>query len=652
MITEISLPSDFSEARKSELIGYLCDKYKEATDARSSQVDSDYQRWINNYEAVPKQQRRNFPFTNASNLVIPLGQIHCDILEARILGFIYAVHPFYSVKSWPPTGKYQWSSALSQWLDFKMNYVWMWAPQIRSILGRSLRGGTCTTKLTLATKSYIQVTPGEGSAKLQEQEISRDCMYLDPIPFEDFAPYPFRANTLRDVQIKFQTLRLTKEEVERRKVRGIWDAIASEKLLTGYSETSEKTQTQQQTEQSAGVEPKKAQVPFVAVEAHLDYDLGGGKLHQLVITFDPKSKLLLKGIFNTIPRGLDNFIDFRLFPRDDCYFGYSLMQRLEMFQEEVSSIHNDRRNSNIVSSIPGFKKKRYADTPSPSSEWYVGKVWELENMDDLELLQFNKNYSDLISEENQSMQLAERISGISPHMQGFGAGVMQGKRGIYNASGTLALMQEGNRRVDIYLKDLRTGFSQVGKLTYLLLRENGINPSETNGYPDLQQALAQAEKVSDENMFFELAASTASTNREADRTAYLMMSQLLERYYSSIIAAATQVVQLQAMKAPPALIQLFLAILGGAHDVANHLLDAFDYQDKSKALPDARQLLLAGLAGGQNAGSQPNAEGNPGPAIGMAGPDLEGLSQMLASVAAGGGSSPSGPETERGPITQ
>jgi hypothetical protein len=629
-----------SAEKVAELVGYLSTKYEEATTARSSQVESDYDRWINNYEAKPAQTRRNFPFPNASNLIIPLGQIHCDILEARLLGFMMAVRPFYTIRTWPPEGRYEWQSALSQWLDYKLNYVWMWLPQFRSILGRTLRGGTVTAKVTLNPRKYIIVRPGTGGERMVESEVTQNQLCLDPIPFRDFAPYPFTANSLRDVQIRFHTLRFTKEETERRVRETRWRKEEGDKFLAGPTES--KTSTQTQIESSAGVEPRVTQQPFEAVEAHLEYPIANtGKYYDIWCTFDPKQKLCLQLIYNPNPRNLDSFVDFRLFPRDDCYYAYSLMQRLEAFQEESSAIHNDRRNSNLVSGVPGWKKKKYADTPNAATEWFPGKVFELENMDDLEILQFQKNYTDLISEEKQTEELADRVSGVSPPMQGFGAGVMQGKRGIYNAAGTLAMLQEGNRRVDIYLKHARDGFGHVGKLAYLLYRQAGVDKSEIANYPLLEAAFNATEPETDENLFFEITASSSSTNREADRTAFMMMSQILERYYVSIMQAAAQVAQLQVTAPKHPLIQLYLAILDGAHSVASHLLDAFDYSDKRRALPNAREILLGKSAeGGTPSGSGtapgPESGGAPEAAGGTQGPDLSRMAEVLAGLATSG----------------
>src|SRR4051812_41465715 len=86
-------------------------------------------------------------------------------------------------------------------------------------------------------------------------------------------------------------------------------------------------------------------------------------------------------------------------------------------------------------------------------------------MDDLEPLLLQANYNSLVEEENALLALAERYSGNPPPTQGFGSG-SQGKRGVYNSQGTLALLSEGNRRLDLILKRVRTPFHKLGRLTY------------------------------------------------------------------------------------------------------------------------------------------------------------------------------------------
>src|SRR5207245_2990740 len=110
--------------------------------------------------------------------------------------------------------------------------------------------------------------------------------------------------------------------------------------------------------------------------------------------------------------------------------------------------------------VPGWKKKKYAETPDPSSEWYPGCTMTLDDMDDLNPIQFNVTYNAMIEEERYVDYEAERTTGISGAQQAFGAG-QSGKRGIYNTGGTLAMLTESTRRLDIYIKRLRYPLHRV-----------------------------------------------------------------------------------------------------------------------------------------------------------------------------------------------
>src|SRR5258708_36690636 len=52
-------------------------------------------RWRRVYEAMPAEKTRDFPFQNASNLVVPLAGIHCDTLKARVVSAIWKTRPLW-----------------------------------------------------------------------------------------------------------------------------------------------------------------------------------------------------------------------------------------------------------------------------------------------------------------------------------------------------------------------------------------------------------------------------------------------------------------------------------------------------------------------------------------------------------------------------
>lgn len=583
-----------SNERKREISKYLNKRFSDSVTARSNQVDVKLKNWIDNYEAKPKVQVRTTPFYNASNFVPALIRMHSDILHARIYGFLYGTKPFWRPKVFSTKIKHEWYDALGEWMDFKSSGELRLPVVLDETLMQQIKTGVCTLKAPWVETSIYSMNQNSNA---QEEVVKRkEGLCIEPIPFDDFYWYPITSKSLQQVICKFHKLRFAKEEVDFRKNTAIWDKAAAELLIkTGAGNRSEgASRDSAATFNGISITPDVSR-PFCAIESWFNYELTPGKMFSLVATFNPfinshDSILRLYYNYNQDPE-LDPFVDFRLIPRDNSYVGYCIPDILEQAQEEQAQIHNSRRDANTIANVPGWKKKRFADVANPSDEWFPGKVFEMDNMDDLQPLTFTTNYNSLIEEENALLGLAERYTGISAPMQGMGAGSM-GKRGIYANSATLALLSEGNRRLDIYLKRLRYPFHKLGRIIYENYRQFRPTGEEYELAGDhgnlVQQVFSVKSPEGYRGSFFELGASDASTNKETDRTSYLLMANTMASYYKQVVEATQLVVQ--APQGSPVQ-ELLLQILDGARDLSNRILFAFDVPDRDRLLPDVRRVL-------------------------------------------------------------
>ena len=592
-IIDIPLPPD----KKKELAGYLCDKFEASVKARRNQLDDKYKRWMDNYSAKPFEDVRTTPFYRASNFVPQLIRMHTDIAAARVYGILMACKPFWNPTTLVDPLDHQILEELSSWLDFKTFQHLMFQDTLDSLIFRAFKTGTVLIKAPWTTHSYsIGTAPTEEGASYGTKDIEEEGLEIKCIPYEDFWLWPITVNNEQEAEIVFHRIRLTKEGVQHRANSGRWDKIASVKLLETPDTSSSTSSARESQAQEAGLTiTPDVDRPFSAIEAWFQYDLGQGKELRIIIVFNPfvrEAAGVLKAYFNYYEKEKHCFVGIRPMPREDLAYGYSLPEILEQSQEEQAQIHNARRDSNLIANMPGWKKRKYAEVPNPATEWYPGKVFELEDMDDLQPLTFPTTYNSLIEEENFLLQLSERYSGISPPMQGYGAGTLQGKRGIYSSMGTMAMLAEGNRRIDVYIRRMRTPFHRLGNLIYQSYKGFQPEGQEFQALGERGQNIKKTFKFKEpdgfKGYFFEIGASTASANKEVDRTNLLLMSNTMAGYYRQIVEAAQGAAQLP--KGHP-LQELIFQVLDGAKDLADRLLFYFDIGDRKKLIPDIRKVF-------------------------------------------------------------
>lgn len=635
--------------------GLLVDKFSAAVKARQNQLDGNYKRWMDNYNAKPYEAVRSTPFYRASNFVPQLIRMHTDILHARTWGICIGTRPFWKCKMLPE-GPHEMLDSLNDQMETWSHNANLYSALDSGLL-RAFKTGVVTLKGPWVEDEYYLGVSAKDSKGQSAKKISKEGVQFRPLPFDDFYPYPITANSLKEVTMKFHRIRLSKEEVEYRMHRGWWNETAGKILLAGANSVASSPGKDARESQSneAGIALSiDVDRPFTAIECWYDYELQNGKIYKLVTTFNPflgaSKEGLLRRHYNYYSTGIDPFVDLRPMPREDLYYGYNIPEMLEQSQEEQAQVHNSRRDSNSMT-IPGWKKKRYADVPNPSTEWYPGKCFELDDMADLEMITPSVQYNAMIDEERHIMSLAETYTGAGQPLQAAGSGIMQGKRGIYNSGGTLALLAEGNRRLDIYIKRMRgeinspTGFHGLGNLLYQ--SNKGFRPDgpEYKVSGERGQALQKIfaldeDKAGYDGLFFEAAASDAGANRETERTSLLLMANTMAAYYKQVVEIAGVVGQMQGDNP---IKSTMLMVLDGARDLANRLLFSFDVPDRKRLVPDIRKVLEGGAGGpqGQPGTPEPAQPGGMQDSPGsLSEPNLQDLSARLATLTGGSNGAP------------
>lgn len=634
-IQSLSLTPD----RKKELTNYLLSTFWASVRARSEQVDSRYRRWLENYSAKPKEETRTTPFYNASNFVPQLIRMNTDIMHARLMGLLFAPKPFWRPHYFVNNGvvSYKHTEALAEFYDsLAFNAIKLFEP-VDLTLHTTTKVGTGVLKAPWIQDSYW-IGGGKLEGGVEGKEIKTEGLKLFSVDYDDFWAWPITSQCIADCEIVFHRVRLTREEVEFRKASPLysWDSAACETLLTTPDQPSSSPAREAEA-RSAGVTlTTDVSRPFNVVEAWLRYSITNepSKRYCIICTFNPigiAETALLRGIYNYYPTGTNPFIDFRLNHRAGLFHGVGFAELLEQAQEEQAQIHNSRRDANTIVNVPGWKKKKYAGIPNPATEWYPGKVFELENMDDMEPLVFGVSYNSMIEEESYLLQLAERYTGVTAPMQGAGTGSLSGKRGIYNTGGTLALIAEGNRRIDLYTKRLRYPFHRLGSLIFQSYRDFRPNGPELEAMGSTGQLVKELFKLRESpdfpHLFFDIGASDGSANKETDRTALLLMANTMASYYRQVVEAASVISQIPDPNHP--LAKILLSVLDGARDLANRLLSVYDVGDRKSLLVDVRELMGGSPEAGAEAAS---SRGMPATEEDVSGGELQSLSTRLAAL--------------------
>lgn len=612
-----------------DLESYLVEHFRRVKEGRDRQVDHLYSKWSENYDAIPAEKVRKVPFHKASNFVVPIIRIFVDTGVARTQGAIWSTNPLVAVSGFPNDAREGGES----YLDRKARYEWGYYKLLNAVQMRGLKYGTAVTKIGWESRQTQYVTSLAGGIQSEPVDLFTGP-WAKPIPFEDFFVYPIESDELEDAVVKYHLIRYP-EEFARRMLsendgkagRPRWK-LTTQELETALRMISEQKREKQQME--AGVEQVNYR-EFHAVECYLDWEIAG--VHYPVIAFlQPDIGKLMDVYFDPIkPTGARTFVDYRPYQRDGLFYGDSMCRLLEQSQEEISRIHNERRDNNMIANGPQFKKKAGSRVPNPATNGYPGKVWEVDEMDDFDIVQMGRAINETITEEQNAFAIAERLIGLDGIMQGASQGSMQ-KRGVYNTGGTMAIMAQSNSRQMTHIRDFRWSVSEIAKSCFILQRRFGaedptIQMFEAPMVEKIGKFMEAATPDRLQRSFFEVKASDPSQNKEVDRQNLLQMAGTVSGYAQQTLQLAQQYQMAQGKN--PLMEQILRKTLQMQYNTMVSLTRSFDQLQLEGELPNVARLIEEQQ---QQMASQQGVRAPASNGGGLRGPGGGGLGQIMAEL--------------------
>lgn len=608
MKLKIVRPGDkLSKGRRDELRTYLYTHMLRAKNARQQQIQSDYDAWSKAYAGIPLEEVRSVPFYKASNMVVKLIRIFLDTFCARTLNIIYATKPLYVVDGLPRELKDAWEMYMNKKSLYEWRHYWL----TRDLINCGNKDGSAITKTVWRTDTTNYVDSTGGETEVTTYDGPSPCV----IPFEDFFLYPITADLMEQALIKFHRVRYVEEAAVQMARDGEWtlpEGTEPADIANRYCAMP--NDAKRMTEQEdAGVRDTLLREMHV-IECSLRYAItnDSGKLYDVTACLEETTGDLLDVYYNPYPRNLCIYHDYRPFPRKSLFFGESLCQLLGQSQEEASRIHNERRDNSTIASSVIFKRRSGALVPNPSTNWYPGKVWDLESMDDLDVMTVGRNYDDLITQEDYTFQIAEKLTGTSEVLQGASSGQV-GKRGVYNTMGTIAMMQESNQRQDTNIRDVRDSLALIASCSSMQQAEFGRDDPFIDTFSDedkeaIQAAMVYMRKPTARYIRHEVKASDAGVNKEIERQNLMQCAQLIGQYGQSATQLLTAIIN---PTLNPALRAMAMYTAQAQEWMMKRLLQQFDEAEAKEILPDVQRALAAGQqqsgqgpGGGQGAPQQ------------------------------------------------
>lgn len=249
---------------------------------------------------------------------------------------------------------------------------------------------------------------------------------------------------------------------------------------------------------------------------------------------------------------------------------------------------------------------------------YSGRTFFVDNPDkDFKPFSAAEVYPSTLSERQNLFGLAEKRTGVSDYLTGRESPIV-GSRAT--ATSTVALIQEGTRRVEEVLENVRVGFSEIMENCIYIWIQYGLD-----GLDDLVfgsdeiagQLKSFFDEVDEQNVHgaltFDLSATDAANNKSIQQQVQLAIIQTMMTYLDKLVQAGQ--LAISAAQTQPQLTGLIGEVMDAARKMFRDLLTKYDVRNPEEYLPDLEKFLNAaanGQGGPQVApGGTPGIEGQP-----------------------------------------
>lgn len=593
-------------AHESDQLSAWLDRQLE-TDLEAHQVtEEDVDRWDDLYMARPRVKKKQFPWPGAANVVIPLIGTTVDSIVARIVNTIFSVTPLWSVSPLVP-GTQDFADASQDFLDWSQKNEMQAYRSIKSFAIDVVQNGWGWLKPRWETYQDRVWNPASRSWDV----VSVNRPRLDYVPVRDVI---MQAGIEDENQAEIVTnrIRLTDSQM--------WDRWYGKRFGEGMSQKDYEALLANKREElgySYTTSGELSETPYNTIyECWCRMPIPGRVKDRMPVAFvawyHRPTKTILRAIHNPTIDQRRLLIRGNFVQRNRSTRGLGIAAMLEDLQSELTTTHRQQLDNATLANTRFFIGRRGIGLHQNTRVWPGRFLLVPDPQKDINVMQLGDIYSSMRALEVSILSFAERRSGISDPQLGRESQVL-GSRAT--ATGTMAMIQEGNRRFDLNTRDMRDVLSEVG---VVMLQLNQQFRPEGFAFlvqgPDVGQFTEQTLNMPDEvarmRVAVELTASTATINKQVEQQGLLALNQVLLNH----LQLGQQVGMAVASPQIPAEIKQYVVTFMDVLDKhIKRIARTFEVRDV-EAIPSLMENLNAGA---QNGAGAPGFGGNEGAPVGI-----------------------------------
>lgn len=594
------IPANLVEPRAVEaLIQYLHREIIQAQGERRALED----RWIRfekAYKALPEQEVKEFPFLGAANLVIPVVATDVDTIYSRIIGILFAPENLWSTRALRPE-MVDYAPRLKEFLQWAQESELNAYNSVSDFVLELCKLGTGVMKQRYRRETQDVYQFRETQQGVTERILSmrvHDSPIQEHVSLYDFL-VPATATTIQSAPWVAERLWLTWEQYMQRVQAGIY--MGSDRIRRSMA--IEKGSHVEVVRQEMDLYRPGMGDKLEIWEGWLNFDvMGNGRPMAVVATLHIPSMSLLRLDFNPFMNQEKPFSSAPFLRQEKRFYGIGLAEMLMPFQDEVSTMHNQRLDNKTLSNSTMMKARRDAGFKD-NEPIFPGRWFFVNEMTDVEPIKMGTPFDSTLIDEQATVSYARERTGVNDYMRG----TASPHTGYSTATTTIELLQQAAKRIDQTLREIRIAlgesatrlvelyqqFNQGGKEFFVMGQKDGAMVHQILSFPP---------ELMRYSMGIEVTATSAALNREVEIRTNSLILQMVTQFNQQMLGWMQIILNPQI---PQPLRTLAYQSMVGSTILMKRQMDLHGVQDIDMIVPDVREALNGGQP--QLAAPQPAA---------------------------------------------
>jgi hypothetical protein len=597
-------------------MNYLREEITRALNERRP-LEEQWLRWQRMYKAIAEQEVKEHPFYGAANLVLPVIATDVDTIFSRLMGILFTPPNLWSCQPLREDAV-QWAPRLQEFLRWAQNNELEAYDSTADFLLELAKLGTGVLKQRYRRKMeevYEYRETPYGTLQQHSNVLTKDSPVQQHVSLWDFLVPAGTTNKLQDAPWCAERITLTWAQMQERVSQGIYQA--SDRLAAWHARDRGSWITQELQKMDRFM-PTLAD-KFELWETWTKFDIRGvGRPVSVVCTIHLPTMTYLRIDYNPFFHQEYPYSVARYLRQEKRFYGIGLAEMGESFQEEGSTMHNQRLDSHTIANSTMMKGKKgigiKEDEPIFPGRWFL-----VDQMDDVQSLPMGRNYDSSAQDEQITMSYRVARTGVNDYITGAASASvgyaaaftnqMQEQRAGERFQQTLrevreALADSGRRCTELYQQ-----FNQGGKVYSVMGQKEGEIVTRVLQFPL---------ELIRHSVAIEVTATNATLNKDMQVRTNTILMEMMSNFYAQLMQGMGLIMNPQLPQ--PMKVLAYQMVLGGV-TLMRRLLDSYDVQDIDAIVPRIEEILNGGqqqldvIGGVAGQGPYPGGAGAPAGAL-------------------------------------